>query len=175
MIRAVSSLQRVSLKCIINYQEIIEVLNPEEEWGNDRSHLFNQRLSYRETVDFMFRVMDGGNSLAQVKSEIRSLLLQRPFDLDLVHLHAIPLFDKLPKYIARQIWIEAFLIHFEARLPQFLRLNLTSIIMDWSFLQRWFDGCENPDLLEVLQEQERDLLTNDVVVAWLLDNLTIDE
>ena len=120
----VPSLQSLVVKFIIEYEEINETLNPPEDWDNDTSHLFNQRISHQEVLEYEKEVLSGIKTFTQVKSEIRACLLQRPFNLDLVQLQAIPLFKGLPDVIAKEISIEAFLVQFEARLPCFLWFKL---------------------------------------------------
>ena len=53
---------------------------------HDTSHLFNQRMSHQEVLEHEKEVLSGIKTFTQVKSEIRALLLQRPFDLNLVQL-----------------------------------------------------------------------------------------
>ena len=173
----VPSLQSIALKYIIDYEEIISTLNPEEDWDNDTSHLFNHRMSRQEVIDFEMQVLSGEKSLAQIKSEMRTLLQQRPFDLDLVQLQTIPLFKGLPDCIAKQIWIEAFMVSFEAKLPSFIdfKLEYGPTKLDWNTLRCVLDGCENPELLEILKEKEKELIVDDIVLVWLLENIEIDK
>ena len=86
MILTPPSLQQFCLKLIIDYEEIIDVLNPEEDWDNDMSHLYNDRLTREERDNFEYQAVRGIKTLAQIKSEIRALLIRRPFNLDLVQL-----------------------------------------------------------------------------------------
>ena len=140
----VPSLQSLVVKFIIEYEEINETLNPPEDWDNDTSHLFNQRMSHQEVLEHEKEVLSGIKTFTQVKSEIRALLLQRPFDLDLVQLQAIPLFKGLPDVIAKEIWIEAFIVQFEALLPCFLWFQLEyGNPLDWNAVQCMLDGCQN--------------------------------
>ena len=134
-------------------------------------------MSREEVNDFEMQVLSGEKSLAQIKSEMRTLLLQRPFDLDLVQLQTIPLFKSLPECIAKQIWIEAFMISFEAHLPSFIDFQNAygPIRMDWNTWRCVSDGCENPELLEMLKEKEKELIIDDIVLVWLLENLGIDK
>ena len=83
-------------------------------------------MSHQEVLEYEKEVLSGIKSFTQVKSEIRAVLLQRPFNLDLVQLQAIPLFKGLPDVIAKEIWIEAFLVQFEARLPCFFYSSLST-------------------------------------------------
>ena len=139
------------LKFIIDYEKINEMLNPKEDWDIDNSHLFNTRMPVPEIWEYLEEVLSGVKTFTQVKREMRAVLLQRPFDLDLVQLQAaIPLFKGLPGVMAKQIWIEAFLIHFEA------------------------SGCQNNELRELLQKREKELLIDEIVLEWLLENLDID-
>ena len=97
--------------------------------------------------------------------------MQRPFHLDLVLLQAIPLFKGLP-----EIWIKAFLVQFEARLPCFLWFKVEyGNPLDWNAVQCVMDGCQNKDLLELLKKWEKELIINELVLEWLLDNLEIDK
>ena len=115
-------------------------------------------------------------SFSQIKSEMRILLQQRPFDLDLVQLQAIPFFNRLPDCIAKQIWIEAFLVSFEAQLPSFLWFKLEyGNKLDWNTLKCVLDGCENPELFEMLKQREKELIVDDIVLEWLLENIAIDK
>ena len=164
------------VKFIIEYEETNETLNPPEDWDNDTSHLFNQRISHQEVLEYEKEVLSGIKTFTQVKSEIRALLLQRPFHLDLVQLQAIPLFKGLPDVIAKEIWIKAFLVQFEARLPCFLWFKLEyRNPLDWNAVQCVMDGCQNEDLLELLKKREKELIVDDLVLEWLLENLNIDK
>ena len=99
----VPSLQSIVVKYIIEYEDINAMLNPKEDWDNDTSHLYNQRMSHQEVLDYEKEVLSGDKTFSQVKREMRALLQQRPFDLDLVQLQEIPLFNGLPDCIAKQI------------------------------------------------------------------------
>ena len=68
----VPQLQNILATFIIAYEDIIEVLNPEEDWDNDQSHLFNVRLSSVEWKDFQKQLFSGTKSFRQIKEEIRS-------------------------------------------------------------------------------------------------------
>ena len=133
-------------------------------------------MSRQEVIDFEIQVLSGKKSFSQIKSEMRILLQQRPFDLDLVQLQAIPLFNRLPDCIAKQIWIEAFMVSFEAKLPSFLYFKLEyGNKLDWKTLKCVLDGCENPELFEMLKEREKELIVDDIVLEWLLQNIEIDK
>ena len=126
--------------------------------------------------DALTLVESGEKSFAQIKSEMRTLLQQRPFNLDLVQLQTIPLFNGLPDCIAKHIWIEAFLVSFEAKLPSFLYFKLEyGNKLDWKTLKCVLDGCENPELFEMLKEREKELIVDDIVLEWLLENIEIDK
>ena len=107
--------------------------------------------------DYLEEVLSEVKTFTQVKREMRAVLLQRPFDLDLVQLQAaIPLFKGLPGVMAKQIWIEAFLIHFEARLPCCLWFKLHyGAPLDMNAVQCIMDGCQNTELRELLQKREK--------------------
>ena len=176
----VPSLQQIAIMSIIKHEDIVTILNPEEDWDEDNSHLFNQRLTKQEFRDFQIQAISGERYLAQIKADIRDLLQQRPFDLDLVQLERLPLFHWIPKRISKDIWIEAFLAFFEAKLPNLLDFNIHygSTRMNWLILGCLLDGCQNTDLLRMLREQEQKLIdrfNDDILLLWLLDNLTIDE
>ena len=186
MINTPPSLQQFCLKLIIDYEEIVDVLNPEEDWDNDVSHLYNDRLTLAERDEFEFQVVRGIKTLAQVKIEIRALLIQRPFDLDLVQLKlAVPLFVGLPECVARQIWLEANVLEFKRYVPGRLWfvIDWNQIVMSWEILYSVLDGCTNQYLFEVLEEQEQLLIEKDndelwrveYGSVWLCDMITIDE
>ena len=176
MYSKVPSLLSIVVKYIIEYEEINATLNPPEDWDNDTSHLYNQRMSRQEVIDFEIQMLSGKKSFSQIKSEMRILLQQRPFDLDLVQLQAIPFFNRLPDCIAKQIWIEAFLVSFEAQLPSFLWFKLEyGNKFDWNTLKCRLDRCENPELFEMLKEKEKELIVDDIVLEWLLENIAIDK
>ena len=176
IIYKVPTLQSLVVKFIIEYEEINDTLIPEEDWDIDNSHLFNQRMSHQEVLEYEKEVLSGIKSFTQVKSEIRAVLLQRPFHLDLVQLQAIPLFKGLPDVIAKEIWIKAFLVQFEARLLCFLWFKLEyGNPLDWNAVQCVMDGCQNKDLLELLKKREKELIVDDLVLEWLLENLNIDK
>ena len=133
-------------------------------------------MSRQEVIDFEIQVLSGKKSFSQIKSEMRILLQQRPFALDLVQLQAIPLFNGLPDCIAKQIWIEAFMVSFEAKLPSFLYFKLEyGNKLDWKTLKCMLDSCENPELFEMLKEREKELIVDDIVLDWLLENIAIDQ
>ena len=48
----VPQLQSFLAKFIICYEDIIAILNPEEDWDNDTSHLYNERLSSVELKEY---------------------------------------------------------------------------------------------------------------------------
>ena len=172
----VPSLHSIVLKFIIDYEKINETLNPKEDWDIDNSHLFNTRMPVPEIWEYLEEVLSGIKTFTQVKSEMRAVLLQRPFDLDLVQLQAaIPLFKGLPGVMAKQIWIEAFIIHFEARLLCCLWFKLHyGAPLDMNAVQCIMDGCQNNELRELLQKREKELLIDEIVLEWLLENLDID-
>ena len=161
---------------IIDYEEINNTLNPEEDWDVDNSHLYNQRLNHLEVWAFEAEVLSAVKPLAEVKRDIRAVLLQRPFDLDLIQLQAIPLFENLPEVIARDIWIEAFLVQFEAQLHWSIDFNPKyRKTFTWNELNCLMDCCRDKNLLKKLKEQEDILVVNELVSEWLLDNLHIDQ
>ena len=47
--------------------------------------------------------------------------------------------------------------------------------LDWKALHCVLDGCENQELLELLKQREQELIVDDIVLEWLLDNLEIDK
>ena len=99
----VPSLQSLVINYIIDYEKINEVLNPKEDWDVDNSHLFNTRMPVPEIWEYLEEVLSGIKTFTQVKSQMRAVLLQRPFDLDLVQLQAaIPLlFNDLPVIMSK--------------------------------------------------------------------------
>ena len=58
----VPQLQNILATFIIAYKDIIELLNPEEDWDNDQSQLFNKRLSSVEWKDFQKQLFSGSKS-----------------------------------------------------------------------------------------------------------------
>ena len=127
--------------------------------------------THQEVLEYEKEVLSRIKSFTQVKSEIRAVLLQRPFHLDLVLLQAIPLFKGLP-----EIWIKAFLVQFEARLPCFLWFKVEyGNPLDMNAVQCMMDGCQNKDLMELLKKREKELIIDEIVLEWLLDNLEIDK
>ena len=91
----VPQLQCILAKFIIAYEDIIELLNPEEDY-NDQSHLFNERLSSVEWKEFTIQLLSGTKSFRQIKEEIRAILQTRPFHRDFIQLQSIPCFANLP-------------------------------------------------------------------------------
>ena len=186
MINSPPSLLQCCLKRIVDYEEIISVLNPEEDWDNDVRHLYNNRVTRDERDEFENLVVRGVQTLSQVKAEIRALLIQRPFNLDLVQLKlAIPWFADMPECVAQQIWLEANVLEFERYLPSHLWyvINYEQVVMTWDLLYSILDGCTNQDLFEALEEQEQMLIEkdNDEIwrveygSVWLSDMLSVDE
>ena len=76
----VPQLQSLLAKFIICYEDIIAILNPEEDWDNNTSHLFNARLSSVELKDFKIQLLSGTKSFTQIKDAIRGIPQTRPFD-----------------------------------------------------------------------------------------------
>ena len=70
----VPSLLNLVVKYIIDYEDINSTLNPKEDWDNDTSHLFNQRMPRQEVIDFEIQVLSGKKSFSEIKSEMRLLL-----------------------------------------------------------------------------------------------------
>ena len=172
----VPTLLSLASQFIIDYEKVTDILNPEEDWDVDNSHLYNQRLSHLEVWVFEAEVLSAVKPLAEVKRDIRAVLLQRPFDLDFVQLQAIPLFEDLPKVIAKDIWIEAFLVQFEAGLHWSIDFNPKyRKTFTWNELNCMMDSCRDRKLLRELKRQEKNLIVNKRVEEWLLDNLHIDQ
>ena len=180
------SLQQFCLKRIVDYEEIIDVLNPEEDWDNDVRHLYNHRLTRDERDEFESRVVSGAQTLSQVKNEIRALLILRPFDLDLVQLKlAIPWFSDIPECVARQIWLEANVFEFERYVPSHLWfvIDWCHAVMTWEILHSILDGCTNQYLFETLEELEQVLIEKDndelwrveIGSVWLSDMIDLNE
>ena len=170
------SLQSLALKSMIIRERIIPLLNPEEDWDNDVSHLYNTRFNYKEVWAFEARVMDGKETLADIKMDMRCQLYGRPWDLDLIHLRSIEYFNELPDHRLKQIWVEACIISFEMRLAYSVKFYVQTrqYEMDWHLLNSIMDGCEDQELLDVLKEFERELVVNDIVVVWLLENQNLE-
>ena len=72
------------MKYIIEYEDIVATLNPEEDWDNDTSHLLNERLSSADLKDFKTQLLSGTKSFTEIKKKIRRILQTRPFDRDLL-------------------------------------------------------------------------------------------
>ena len=98
MIRLAPSLQQICLRSVIDRQEIDDVLYPMLDWDNDVTHLYNERLTREEESDYETLAVTGQKTLTECKADLRSLLYRRPFDLDLIQLRKLPLFDGLPVY-----------------------------------------------------------------------------
>ena len=172
----VPTLLSLASQFIIDYEKVTDILNPEEDWDVDNSHLYNQRLNHLEVWAFEAEVLSAVKPLAEVKRDIRAVLLQRPFDLDLLQLQAIPLFENLPEVIAKDIWIEAFLVQFEAKLHWSIDFYPTyGRDFTWNELSCLMDGCRDKNLLKELKRQEKILIANELALEWLLDNLHIDQ
>ena len=176
IIYQVPTLLSLASQFIIDYEKVTDILNPEEDWDVDNSHLYNQRLNHLEVWAFEAEVLSAVKPLAEVKKDIRAVLLQRPFDLDLIQLQAISLFENLPEVIAKDIWIEAFLVQFEAGLHRSIDFNPKyRKTFTWNELNCMMDGCRDKELLRELKRQEQNLIVNELVLEWLLDNLHIDQ
>ena len=144
----------------------------------DNSHLFNTRMTVPEIWDYLTEVLSGVKSFTQVKSEMREVLLLRPFDLDLVQLRAaIPLlFDHLPVVMAKEIWMESFLRQFEKRIPFcFYFKSHYGAPMPLEAVQCVADGCQNQELMELIQEREKELQIDEIVLEWLIEMQSIDK
>ena len=180
------SLQQFCLRRIIDYEEINDILNPPLDWDNDVQHLYNHRLTRDGRDEFELLVVNGTRTLAQVKADIRALLIVRPFDLDLVQLKlAIPWFSDIPECVARQIWVEANVFEFERYVPGQLWyvVDWNLVTMTWEILHSILDGCTDSYLFESLDELEQRLIEQDknelwrieVGSVWLSDLIDLDE
>ena len=180
------SLQQFCLRRIVDYEEINDVLNPPLDWDNDVRHLYNHRLTRDERDEFEMLVVNGTRTLAQVKADIRALLVLRPFDLDLAQLKlAIPWFSDIPECVARQIWVEANIFEFERYVPGQLWyvVDWNIVTMTWDILRSILDGCTDSWLFESLNELEQKLIEQDknelwrieVGSVWLSDMIDLDE
>ena len=120
--------------------------------------------------------MDGKETLADIKMDMRCQLYGRPWDLDLIHLRSIESFNELPDHRLKQIWVEAYIITFETRLAYCVKFYVQTrqYEMDWHLLNSIMNGCEDQELLDVLKEFEEELIVNDIVVVWLLENLNLE-
>ena len=69
------------------------------------------------------------------------------------------------------------MVSFKAKLPSFIyfKLKYGPNKLDWNTLKCVFDGCENPELFEMLIEREKELIVDDIVLEWLLENIEIDK
>ena len=186
MLNTPPSLQQFCLRRIVDYEEINDVLNPPLDWDNDVQHLYNHRLTRDERDEFEMLVVNGTRTLAQVKADIRALLVLRPFDLDLAQLKlAIPWFSDIPECVARQIWVEANIFEFERYVPGQLWyvVDWNIVTMTWDILRSILDGCTDSWLFESLNELEQKLIEQDknelwrieVGSVWLSDMIDLDE
>ena len=186
MLNTPPSLQQFCLRRIVDYEEINDVLNPPLDWDNDVRHLYNHRLTRDERDEFEMLVVNGTRTLAQVKADIRALLVLRPFDLDLAQLKlAIPWFSDIPECVARQIWVEANIFEFERYVPGQLWyvVDWNIVTMTWDILRSILDGCTDSWLFESLNELEQKLIEQDknelwrieVGSVWLSDMIDLDE
>ena len=177
MSRIVPSLQTLALRSIIEREGVVPLLNPEEDWDNDVSHLYNKRFGHEEVWRFEARVMEGKETLDEIKMDMRCQLYNRPWDLDLIHLRSISFFDNLPDHRLKQFWVEACIMVFETRLAYSVRfyLQIRQYTLTWHLLGYIMDGCEDRELMEVLEELEQELIINDNILVWLLENSTINE
>lgn len=174
----VPSLKSIAINYIVDYEKIDEVLNPKEDWDVDNSHLFNTRMTVQEIWDYLEEVLGGEKTFTQIKSEMREVLVQRPFDLDLVQLRAaIPLlFNHLPVVMAKEIWMESFLRQFEKRIPFcFYFKSHYGAPMYLKAVQCVADGCQNKDLMELIQQREKELQIDEIVLEWMIEMETIDK
>ena len=172
----VPQLQNIQATFIIAYEDIIELLNPEEDWDNDQSHLFNERLSSVEWKDFQKQLFSGTKSFRQIKEEICAILQTRPFDRDLIQLQSIPCFANLPEYIAKLIWIEAFVKDFEAQLPSHVWFQYDyGQPLDLETVNLLLDGCCNSELYTLLKKIESELTVDLITLHWLREHVTIDQ
>ena len=172
----VPQLQNILATFIIAYEDIIELLNPEEDWDNDQSHLFNVGLSSVEWKDFQKQLFSGTKSFRQIKDEIHVILQTRLFDRDLIQLQSIPCFANLPECIAKLIWIEAFVQDFEAQLPSHFWFQYNyGQLLDLETVNLLLDGCCNSDLYTLLKKIESELTVDSIMLDWLREHLTIDQ
>ena len=172
MLNTPPSLQQFCLRRIVDYEEINDVLNPPLDWDNDVRHLYNHRLTRDERDEFEMLVVNGTRTLAQVKADIRALLVLRPFDLDLAQLKlAIPWFSDIPECVARQIWVEANIFEFERYVPGQLWyvVDWNIVTMTWDILRSILDGCTDSWLFESLNELEQRLIEQDKDELWRID------
>ena len=155
----VPQLQNILATFIIAYEDIIGLLNPEEDWDNDQSHLFNERLSSVEWQDFLKQLFNGTKSFRQIKDEIRAILQTRPFDRDLIQLQSIPCFANMPECITKLIWIEAFMQEFEAQIPSHVWFQYDyGQPLDLETVNLLLDGCCNSDLNTMLKKIQSELI-----------------
>ena len=185
MIRSAPSIQQICLKSVIDHQKIDDVLYPELDWDNDVSHLFNERLTREEERDYELLAVTGQKTLTECKNDLRSLLYRRPFDLDLVQMRKLPLFDGLPDYSVKQVWAESIILEWERHVPAGLcgLIEWGELIMTWRILNSLLDGCTNLWLFEVLEEEKLPLIEKDndelwrieFGSVWLQENMTIDK
>ena len=184
MIRSPPTLQQICLKSVVDYQEINEVLNPFNwDWEFDMSQLVNYRLTYEERRHYETLAVTGQKTLTDCKADLQSLLYWKPFDLDLLLLRKLPLFDGLSDFSVRQVWAEAIILEWENHVPAQVGglLAWKELTMTWQIINSLLDGCTNSWLSKILKEQKLLLIEKDknelwrveIGSVWLLEMISI--
>ena len=182
---SVPSLQKICLKSMIDNEEIQEILYPEINGDTDMTPLFNERLTPVEWRHYEILAVTGQRTLTKCKEDLRSLLYRRPFNLDLVQMRKISLFNELPDYSVKQFWVEAIVQEWERYVPTLLIFGVTwgKINISWKILNSLQDGCSDVWIFELIEEyslalieKEKDELWQiNIGLVWLLENATIDK
>ena len=182
---SVPSLQKICLKSMIDNEEIQEILYPEINGDTDMTTLFNERLTPVEWRHYEILAVTGQRTLTKCKEDLRSLLYRRPFNLDLVQMRKISLFNDLPDYSVKQFWVEAIVQEWERYVPSCLLGGVIwgKLIISWRILHSLQDGCSDVWMFELIEqytleliEKEKDELWQiNIGFVWLLENATIDE
>ena len=182
---SVPSLQQICLKSMIDYEEIQEILYPEMNGDTDIMPLFNERLTPVECRHYEILAVTGQRTLTKCKEDLRSLLYRRPFNLDLVQMRKITLFNDLPDYSVKQFWVEAIVQEWERYVPTLLIFGVTwgKINISWKILNSLQDGCSDVWIFELIEEyslaliekEKNELWQINIGLVWLLENATIDK
>ena len=162
MIRSPPSLQQICVRSVVETQDLHDVLYPYEDWDTEEIPR-NDRLTQDEKWDYQTLTVTGQKTLTECKNDLRSMLYRRPFDLDLVQLRKLPMFDGLPDYSVRQVWAETIILEWEGFVPGRLGglLEWEELVVTWPILNSLRDGCTNESLFELLEREELLLIEQD--------------
>ena len=95
------------------------------------------------------------------------------------------MFDGLPDYSVRQVWAETIILNWERYLPGRLSglIEWEELVMTWQILNSSLDGCTNPWLFVLLEEEKLLLIEKDndelwrktIGCDWLSEMISIDK